>query len=280
MKKIRIKKYAQGIQRLNPRVDPNLSIADYSDYSSEKDMLANKAMAGKQAATGVANAVGSAFGVPFAGDILNAGDMLASSVLKDKEGNYKNQFAKTIDSTLNPFSKIGALTSGNTSDITDAFTFGFGSKIAKGLGLDLGKSSQDILEEKKKKAEMDAAYNAENAKYAGRDETLNMPRYRSGVRYLTKYRDGVDEIKEDDNSMDSSCSPKMKAFKMRYLNKYKDGTNSIHIKEKNNGTFTESANKAGMSVGAYAKHILANKTKYSPLMVKRAVFANNFGGSQ
>jgi len=39
LKKIRIKKYAQGIQRLNPRVDPNLGIADYSDYSSEKDML-------------------------------------------------------------------------------------------------------------------------------------------------------------------------------------------------------------------------------------------------
>lgn len=50
---------------------------------------------------------------------------------------------------------------------------------------------------------------------------------------------------------------------------------SIHIKKKNRGKFTESAKKAGMGVQEYAKHILANKDKYSSTLVKRANFARN-----
>lgn len=49
----------------------------------------------------------------------------------------------------------------------------------------------------------------------------------------------------------------------------------INIKKKNIGKFTESANRAGMGVQEYARHILANKDKYSSTLVKRANFARN-----
>ena len=49
----------------------------------------------------------------------------------------------------------------------------------------------------------------------------------------------------------------------------------IHIKKKNRGKFTESAKRAGMGVQEYARHILANKDKYSSTLVKRANFARN-----
>ena len=52
----------------------------------------------------------------------------------------------------------------------------------------------------------------------------------------------------------------------------------INIKKKNRGKFTESANRAGMGVQEYARHVLANKDKYSSTLVKRANFARNFGG--
>lgn len=52
----------------------------------------------------------------------------------------------------------------------------------------------------------------------------------------------------------------------------------INIKNKNRGKFTESANRAGMGVQEYARHILANKDKYSSTLVKRANFARNAAG--
>lgn len=52
----------------------------------------------------------------------------------------------------------------------------------------------------------------------------------------------------------------------------------INIKKKNRGKFTESANRAGMGVQEFARHVLANKDKYSSTLVKRANFARNFGG--
>ena len=52
----------------------------------------------------------------------------------------------------------------------------------------------------------------------------------------------------------------------------------INIKKKNKGKFTESANRAGMGVQEYARHILANKDKYSSTLVKRANFARNAAG--
>ena len=50
---------------------------------------------------------------------------------------------------------------------------------------------------------------------------------------------------------------------------------SIHIKKKNRGKFTESAKRAGMGVQEFARHVLANKDKYSSTLVKRANFARN-----
>ena len=47
----------------------------------------------------------------------------------------------------------------------------------------------------------------------------------------------------------------------------------INIKKKNRGKFTESANRAGMGVQEFARHVLANKDKYSSTLVKRANFA-------
>lgn len=49
----------------------------------------------------------------------------------------------------------------------------------------------------------------------------------------------------------------------------------IHIKKANRGKFTAAAKRAGMSVQEYARHILANKDKYTPTLVKRANFARN-----
>lgn len=49
----------------------------------------------------------------------------------------------------------------------------------------------------------------------------------------------------------------------------------IHIKKKNRGKFTESAKRAGMGVQEFARHVLANKDKYSSTLVKRANFARN-----
>ena len=49
----------------------------------------------------------------------------------------------------------------------------------------------------------------------------------------------------------------------------------INIDPKNKGKFTESANRAGMGVQEFAKHVLANKEDYSSTQVKRANFARN-----
>lgn len=53
---------------------------------------------------------------------------------------------------------------------------------------------------------------------------------------------------------------------------------SIHIKKKNRGKFTASADRAGMGVQEYARHVLANKDRYSSTLVKRANFARNAAG--
>lgn len=55
---------------------------------------------------------------------------------------------------------------------------------------------------------------------------------------------------------------------------FKEGS-EIHIKEKNKGKFTQSAKQHGMGVQEFASHVLNNKDKYSPTLVKRANFAHN-----
>ena len=60
----------------------------------------------------------------------------------------------------------------------------------------------------------------------------------------------------------------------KVIEMFKKG-HKIHIKKKNRGKFTESAKRAGMGVQEYARHVLANKDKYSSTLVKRANFARN-----
>jgi len=57
---------------------------------------------------------------------------------------------------------------------------------------------------------------------------------------------------------------------------YKQG--GIYINPANKGKFTESANRAGMGVQEFARHVLANKEDYSSTQVKRANFAKNAAG--
>ena len=49
----------------------------------------------------------------------------------------------------------------------------------------------------------------------------------------------------------------------------------IHIKKSHRGLFTKEAKAHGMEVQEFASHVLANKDKYSPEVVKRANFAKN-----
>ena len=58
------------------------------------------------------------------------------------------------------------------------------------------------------------------------------------------------------------------------LPEYGEG-GTITINSKNTGKFTKSASNAGMNVQEFASHVLSNTDKYSPLQVKRAIFARN-----
>jgi len=49
----------------------------------------------------------------------------------------------------------------------------------------------------------------------------------------------------------------------------------IKIDPDKEGTFTAAATSHKMSVQAFAAHVLANKSKFSPAMVKKAQFAAN-----
>ena len=60
--------------------------------------------------------------------------------------------------------------------------------------------------------------------------------------------------------------------------KVSEGT--IKIKKSKEGTFTAAATKHGKTPKEFAKQVLSNKDNYSPKMVKKAVFANNFGGKK
>jgi Zn-dependent oligopeptidase len=64
-----------------------------------------------------------------------------------------------------------------------------------------------------------------------------------------------------------------------FIEMFKKG-GGIHINPKNKGKFTASAKRAGMCVQEFARHVLANKDKYSTLQIKRAAFAKGIGGSQ
>lgn len=53
----------------------------------------------------------------------------------------------------------------------------------------------------------------------------------------------------------------------------------IHIKKSHEGKFTDWARAHGFSsVQEAASHVMANKDKYDPSVVRMANFAKNFGG--
>jgi len=54
--------------------------------------------------------------------------------------------------------------------------------------------------------------------------------------------------------------------------------NKIHIRESRVGTFTAAATKHHMGVQQFAATVLANRSRYSSSVVKKANFARNFGG--
>jgi hypothetical protein len=60
---------------------------------------------------------------------------------------------------------------------------------------------------------------------------------------------------------------------MAYGGEYAQG--GIHINPAKKGTFTAQATRMNMGVQEAARHILANKDRYSPAMVKKANFARN-----
>ena len=65
----------------------------------------------------------------------------------------------------------------------------------------------------------------------------------------------------------------MQAIQEAQSQEMKNG--GIYINPANKGKFTESANRAGMGVQEFARHVLANKEDYSATQVKRANFARN-----
>lgn len=73
--------------------------------------------------------------------------------------------------------------------------------------------------------------------------------------------------------LESHMSPKEAN---NYIVNYAKG--GIHINPANKGKFTASAERAGMGVQEFARHVLANKEDYSSTQVKRANFAHNAAG--
>ena len=77
------------------------------------------------------------------------------------------------------------------------------------------------------------------------------------------------------NKMNEVANSDLWKMKIEFMKK-----GGIHINPKNKGKFTASAKRAGMSVQEFARHVLANKDKYSTTQIKRAAFAKGIGGSQ
>lgn len=92
---------------------------------------------------------------------------------------------------------------------------------------------------------------------------------------------------EDQKLIDSADAAMNELFELNELGDviYAEG-GGIHIKPSKRGTFTAAAKKHGKGVQAFASQVLANKSNYSPAMVKKANFAKNaskwhhaFGGN-
>jgi hypothetical protein len=128
IKKIKVKKYNTGVQKINPNYD--------------KMLADNSQIANQQAVAGQVAGKGLDMIAPGAGTIANGVNSLMNSATKDEHGIYKSKTAGFINERLNPLAGINALATGDGSAIANYFSFGLA-----------GKSMNDQLKDKKAKAD-------------------------------------------------------------------------------------------------------------------------------
>ena len=117
-----------------------------------------------------------------------------------------------------------------------------------------------------------------------RDATMSLIReYNNKMAKVSKF---VRSSHGHGNRTKKEATPEERAEARRRLgikepstsDKVSEGT--IKIKKSKEGTFTAAATKHGKTPKEFAKQVLSNKDDYSPKMVKKAVFADNFGGKK
>ena len=127
----------------------------------------------------------------------------------------------------------------------------------------------DSLNQNQRDALLSYHYNIGEGKYR------NSPNMQKGL----KEKDWDTVSKNIDAGYNDKKNPglrKRRDYERNLFNtpvEYKYG--GIHIKASKRGTFTAAAKKHGMGVQAFARKVLANKSNYSPAMVKKANFARN-----
>lgn len=100
---------------------------------------------------------------------------------------------------------------------------------------------------------------------------------------LGKNLDGTDKVSKEQMDRDfADLADRQERYKEE--NGIEDNSEGyasggkIQIAESKRGTFTSAAERRGMGVQEFASHVMANKEKYSPAMVKKANFAKNTAG--
>lgn len=144
---------------------------DTTQLNKQINTIDQREKVGSAVATTALDAV-----VPGLGTGANALNSVIGSATTDADGVYKSKTAEYIDKTINPFSKIDAIASGDKDIILDAFTFGLAGesksdKIKKGLELAKEKANQKN----------------ELRKYTGQDVTMGQrSTFEKGTKSLGK----------------------------------------------------------------------------------------------
>lgn len=130
-------------------------------------------------------------------------------------------------------------------------------------------SAYDEAQSEKKRKQLQEAY----AEYLAKFAQQNVKEGQDVNAYYEELADNEGLMQYFMQNYPDNVSYDINDIPLEY-NVYAKG-GSIHINPKNKGKFTAAAKKAGMGVQEYASHVLANKDKYSPTLVKRANFAKN-----
>lgn len=110
-----------------------------------------------------------------------------------------------------------------------------------------------------------------DARLAGISSYFSSPQFKEGFTgLLGQYQ----EYQKNLEMSKMSDSVDQRPFTVGEDRGFKSG-GGIHIKPENKGKFTAFAKRKGMGVQEAARHVLANKDKYSSTQVKRANFARN-----